>query len=427
MLKQYRRRFIAATTGLVGAALLVMFIALGVTMYRNVYTELRNTMSMVLRPWNEAGDGFQSLRPSDRPDPPERPDGTPPRHDQTDRITDEAIVTVFYNKASGEISVLSDTTLDDDGAQLAAAIERITTLANDFGTLNDEGLIYCREGQDAFCKIALTDVSYARTRILNRLLTLAALFVASLALVFLISLLLAKRAARPMEDAIRMERQFVADISHDLKTPITVILANNSILKLNPDAKVSEQEQWLESTDTAAKNMMTLVNEMLTLSALESTERKAEKTAVDLSEAAEKSVLQMESLTYDRGVILESDIDPGITILANREYTERICNGLIENAIKYEPVGGRVTVTLKRNRKTATLTVRNSGSVIAEEDLPHIFERFYRGDKARTSQDGHGLGLPIIRQMAESFGAEIRAVSSPEDGTAFLVTVSIVD
>ncbi|MBS7263442.1 MAG: HAMP domain-containing histidine kinase [Eubacteriales bacterium] len=427
MLKQYRRRFIAATTGLVGAALLVMFIALGVTMYRNVYTELRNTMSMVLRPWNEAGDGFQSLRPSDRPDPPERPDGTPPRHGQTDRITDEAIVTVFYNKASGEISVLSDTTLDDDGAQLAAAIERITTLANDFGTLNDEGLIYCREGQDAFCKIALTDVSYARTRILNRLLTLAALFVASLALVFLISLLLAKRAARPMEDAIRMERQFVADISHDLKTPITVILANNSILKLNPDAKVSEQEQWLESTDTAAKNMMTLVNEMLTLSALESTERKAEKTAVDLSEAAEKSVLQMESLTYDRGVILESDIDPGITILANREYTERICNGLIENAIKYEPVGGRVTVTLKRNRKTATLTVRNSGSVIAEEDLPHIFERFYRGDKARTSQDGHGLGLPIIRQMAESFGAEIRAVSSPEDGTAFLVTVSIVD
>ena len=174
-----------------------------------------------------------------------------------------------------------------------------------------------------------------------------------------------------------MERQFVQDISHDLKTPVTVVLANNSILRSNPDATVAEQQQWIDSTDEAAKNMMELVNEMLTLASLEAAEKKsaeagtAELHPVDLTNSAQKCILQMESVAYDRGVELTTDIGEGITALGD-----------------------------------------------TAEDLPHIFERFYRGDKAR-SEKGHGLGLPILKSTAELMGAELSASSSKENGTVF--------
>ena len=238
-------------------------------------------------------------------------------------------------------------------------------------------------------------------------------------LFFLISLWLSGLAAKPMEKAVEMERQFVADISHDLKTPITVVLANNSILRSSPEATVAEEMPWVESTDLAAKNMMTLVNEMLTLSSLESVERTVKKERVDLSSVTEKSVLQMESVAYDRGVTVESEVDPGAVLVADPDHVARIVDGLLENALKYEPDGGSVLLTLKRSRKKATLAVRNKSSFISKEDLPHVFERFYRGDKARADRKGFGLGLPIIRQMVLLSGGDLTVESDRETGTVF--------
>ena len=126
----------------------------------------------------------------------------------------------------------------------------------------------------------------------------------------------------------------------------------------------------------------------------------------------------MESVAYDRGVELASAIGEGITVLSDHASVEKIMSGLIENALKYEPDGGRVEVELSKVRKKARFTVRNLGSLIDEEDLPHIFERFYRGDKAR-SEKGHGLGLPILKRTAELAGAELTVTSSKESGTVF--------
>jgi len=213
----------------------------------------------------------------------------------------------------------------------------------------------------------------------------------------------------------------VADISHDLKTPVTVVMANSSILKSNRDSTVEEQLQWVESTEDAARNMMGLVDEMLTLSSLESAGRTVEKEAVSISSAAEKCVLQMESLAFEKGVELVSQIPENVEVLADRDHVQRIVSGLIDNALKYEPSGGRVDVELSEEKKKAVLSVKNRGSYIAREDLPHIFERFYRADKARSDKKGYGLGLPIINKMAELSGAKIFAKSSEEEGTEFTV------
>ena len=320
--------------------------------------------------------------------------------------------------------MLLNSELNADAETIHAAVREIVTLKENYGTLRKYNLIYryeCLNGSNY--KIALADTSFILSRTANNALILLGVFAASMLLFYFVSRYLSKIAVKPMEEAVEMERQFVADISHDLKTPVTVVLANNSILRENADSTVSEQLQWVDSTDAAAKNMMELVNSMLELSSLESV-KAPEKQPVELSQAAEKCILQLESLAYDKGVALEADIPEGITVLGEATLIEQIIGGLIDNAIKYEPEGGRVDITLVRSRKKAHLTVHNQGSFIAESDLAHIFERFYRGDKART-EGGHGLGLPILKKRAELIGADIAVKSSEAGGTSFTAVFEI--
>ena len=294
---------------------------------------------------------------------------------------------------------------------------------NEFdATLVKKILSESKEGKDV--KIAIVPGSYMTGRVLKNTGLLLLVFVLSTGLFLIISIYLSKVAARPMERAVDMERQFVADISHDLKTPITVVLANNSILKSNPELTVREQSQWIDSTDEAAKNMMGMVNEMLTLSSLENAGRKTELYDTDLSACVEKSALQLESVAYERGITLEEMVEAGVHATTSLEFAERICTGLLDNALKYEPEGGTVTVSLRTEKRKAVLEVVNSGSRIPDDDLPHIFERFYRGDKSRGQSKGHGLGLPIIKRMTELSGASITAKSG-ENGTVFSVSFEL--
>ena len=442
-MSDYRRRFVLYTMLLIGVVLIIAFAALAIYMYRSQLSELEKTMSLVVEPLDmPSGPGNRPQQGDDRPPSPggdggehgEPPDGEPPEGDRPGRrASDEGILTVFYNAVTDEISMISSRlTIDEDTVR--SAVEAIVANGGGFGRLKEQRLFYRCEnnlqggGGNSVYKIALADASYITSRTVRSLLLLAAVFAAVMGLLFAVSLRLSKLAAKPMEDAMRMERQFVQDLSHDLKTPVTVVLANNSILRSNPEARVGEQEQWIASTDSACRDMMELVNSMLTLSQLDSdSEKRSQSRAaaplspVDLSEAAEKCVLQMESVAYDRGVTLESDIPAGLLARTTEQGAEKIASGLIENALKYEPDGGKVAVSLKRspkNRRRLLLTVQNFGSFIEPEDLPHIFERFYRGDKARSEQ-GHGLGLPILKRTAELAGAELTVSSSRENGTVF--------
>ena len=147
---------------------------------------------------------------------------------------------------------------------------------------------------------------------------------------------------------------------------------------------------------------MNMVSEMLTLSSLESISKEIEYSCVNLSSAAEKCVLQMESVAYERRITINEQIEENAVVWATQDYVDRICSGLIENALKYEPDGGEIDVIVKAEKKHSILSVTNIGSTIDREDLPHVFERFYRGDKTRRMKTGHGLGLPIINQIVES-------------------------
>ena len=421
MLSTYRRRFVAITMALIALVLLLALVMQGIFVYREEYQDMQRTMRSVLEPWHMMGDGF---RPESLDKLPAQPEGERPPMKDPDRRNAIGIATVFYDAETDEVTVMPGTQSFDEEA-LARAARSAAQCSESFGRLA-EGWYYLKEGGGSSLKIALAEPAYLRDQVLRIVVMLAGIYVLALGVLYFISRHLSRLAAQPMEQAMEMERQFVADISHDLKTPITVVLANDAILRSNPEATAGEQMQWIDSTDAAARSMMELVEQMLTLSSLESTNRAVEKKPVNLSACVEKSVLQLESVAYDRGVTVESDIAEGISVSATEDYCMRILSGLIENALKYEPDGGTVQVRLVRERKRALLTVRNGGSVIAPEALPHVFERFYRGDKARTGSGGHGLGLPIGKGVCDLIGAQIRVDSSESAGTAFTVSFETI-
>ena len=430
-MKQYRRRFIQFNMLLVSFILLVIFVVLSVVTWHNQYRELEHTMHQVLMP---LGMQTQTDRPDRKPDgddsnaqPPALPapddfqkdpqtQGEPTRL----RLDRTNLVTALYDSETDTVQIISGGD-DTDADGITAAVRQIAAESKDFGRLKGAGLFFCRESRNHEMRVALADTGYLTARMARTLGGLALALLAALGLFFAVSVALSRRAAKPMEDALEMERQFVADVSHDLKTPITVILADNAIMEQNPESTVAQQMQWLESSDEAARNMRAMVDQMLSLAALEQGQKKPVLTGVNLSAAAEKSVLQLESVAFERGVLLESDIPEEVFVAATTEYAARICSSLLENALKYEPAGGSVTLKLEKGKKKTHLTVRNAGSFIDPQDLPHIFERFYRADKTRGETQGHGLGLPILKKITELCGATITAESSERAGTTFTV------
>ena len=137
-------------------------------------------------------------------------------------------------------------------------------------------------------------------------------------------------------------------------------------------------------------------------------------------------MLQFESVAFERGVKLESQVEPGIELRGNEQRLRRLAGTLIDNACKYVDDGGAVDVLLLRSGKQAKLAVRNTGAPISPEDLPHVFDRFYRADKARTGgAGGHGLGLAIARAIAEEHGGTLTVASTQAEGTVFTATLPL--
>ena len=405
----YRKRFVQFNMLLIGIVLAVMVAVIAGYMTRDYYTGLRETMEQVVAPLR-----FFSLPPEGRP---EKPEFQEPPED----IQRKDILTVFYSQEDDSYTLLSNSEVFSQ-EELPSLLHTIVSQEKNFGILYSQDAIYYRSGKTPY-KIAIASTDYIVHSVVNLVLVLLAVWVGAMLLFLLISIRLSAVAARPMEEAMQREKQFVADASHDLKTPLSVILANNSILMENPENKVGDLRRWLDSTQEAAKRMQKLIAEMLTLADVERQDVPLVREEVDLANIAMKADLELESVAFEKNVTLEDDLPDRCMVTGNADYLLRIVMSLLENALKYEPSGGRVSIHLTQSKKKTVLSVCNQGSRIADEDLPHVFDRFYRSDKSRTNSAGSfGLGLAITKEMVERLGGTISVTSSQEEGTVFSVT-----
>ena len=241
---------------------------------------------------------------------------------------------------------------------------------------------------------------------------------------FLFSLFLARIALRPVEDSWKKQKQFVADASHELKTPLSVILANTDILASHKDETVESQMKWVENTRAEAVRMAELVNQLLFL-AKNDDGLKVQMQEVNFSNCVEGIVLGYDAVFYEKQHKFSYEVTPDVWVVGNEGQLKQLVTILLDNANKYSKGEGNITLRLQNNGKHCTLTVANDSEQLSEEQLSHLFDRFYTVDNSRNKNNGgNGLGLNIAQVICQTHNGSIR-VSCENGRTAFDVTLPL--
>lgn len=324
---------------------------------------------------------------------------------------------------NGHILSQYDTNTSLSSDTLSRAVEEALSSSRDNGILSDLELRFLRRVVPEGFKIAFSDLSYEissmRTMLINYTITLFLCIIAF----FFITLFLAKWALHPVEEAWTQQNQFVADASHELKTPLTVILANLNILLAHPDDTIRQQMKWIENTQAESARMKKLVDHLLFLAKSDASQIPVDFSSFNLSDAAWSCLLPFESIAFEKKITIVEDIAPDLWLFGNEEQIKQLMIILLDNACKYTCANGTVQFHLSEEQNKILLTVQNSGDPIAPKDLEHIFERFYRSDKSRAHKNGgYGLGLSIAQSIVQKHHGKIRATSNAAEGTVFYVT-----
>ena len=273
---------------------------------------------------------------------------------------------------------------------------------------------------------AIFDYTTQKTTIDALLLTLIILYALCLLFAAGCSWLLSEKIVSPVKDAMDKQKELIANASHELKTPLTILSTNLDIVTNNPEKTVAENEKWLSVSNTQISKMNELILEMLELSRLDAKDGEISETS-DLSSIVEGAVLSFEASCYEKNIELTNEITPNLHTVGARMQLEKAVSTILDNAVKYTPHGGKISATLVKKLHYAELTVRNTGEGIAPENIDRIFDRFYKADTARTetSAKSFGLGLSIAKSIAEHSGGDIICRSEVGKYTEFVITLPI--
>jgi signal transduction histidine kinase len=234
-----------------------------------------------------------------------------------------------------------------------------------------------------------------------------------------LSWLLASRTLRPIKAAVEAEQEFYANAAHDLRTPLAVMRSEAEVA-LRAGTVIGDARQVIESSLEEIARMSTMVEQMLDLarSGSPGAPRLQPMGPVDLSEIARALTAKLARRADSRGISLVTKAGSAARINGNSFALERAVYNVLENALAYTPAGGAITVTVRKAAGHVILSVADTGIGIDREDLPHITEPFYRGDRARGTQSGGaGLGLTIVRTTMDEHRGSLQAESAPEGGT----------
>lgn len=427
MLGRLKRQFVLITVALTGAVLVAV---LGSTLWTTWSTQ-HGIIEEALDRGLEDDLDYLPRMGEDRAPRGEGGDG-----DDMGRRVRNMVALAVDVTSSGVIVKSSKAPVIINSSVLSEVVKTALASPEDSGDIPDLHIAWKRrlyyvdyeDEYDVMARVVIVDTTALDSAFREQVRSSAFITAGALVALFAISWLLASLALKPVAAAWEQQRRFVADASHELKTPLAVILANSEIL--SRDATLApETRRWVDSTLDEANHMKGLVNELLELARADESARGEATTAlhkedVDLSDMVEASALEFDALAFERGCTIDAQVENGIHVHGDREWLVRLTKILIDNACKYADEGTEVTVSLTKAKGHAVLTVTNFGAVIDPEDLPHLFDRFYRSDKVRTrGAGGFGLGLAIAKGIVEAHGGKITATSDVTNGTRFVVTL----
>lgn len=410
MIRSLRWKFVAINMSLVALVLMIVFATIVVSSYNEQRRGSEDALHAAMRldiytpsPKFEVGGG-------------------------RGKKTHESFLPVFtvLVDAQGNIQAQLDGHVSIDSEILIQAVEQAMAQQEASGVLPDVQLRYLYEQHGSYTKIAFVDLAHEADAIRHLVSILLLVGAGGLIAFFAISLFLSAWALRPVARAWEVQRAFIADASHELKTPLTVMMANLALVSAHPRDTVESQAQWIENSRLEAVRMKQLVEQMLFLAKADADHVPTARLPFSLTDVVWNAALSFEPVAYERGVSLNSQIAPDVTMLGDEAQIRQLVAILLDNACKYVEDKGAIECNLIVSQERAKLTVHNSGTQVPQAQLSRVFERFYRADSARArTEGGYGLGLSIAERIVAEHHGRIAANSEPEQGTTFTVLLPL--
>ena len=273
-------------------------------------------------------------------------------------------------------------------------------------------------------QIRFVDVTEAKKSLIILRNTLLLMGSVLLAAFYIMSVYFSNRAIKPMKETWENQQRFIADASHELKTPLSIISANLDVLYANKDETIASQLKWIDYASKGVKRMSGLVQSMLALSKAETENTLLNKSAVNIGNILNNTVSLFQITADDKNITIERHIPAEVTAFTYPALIEQCIHILIDNAVRYTPRNGTINILLDKTKSIVLLKIENSGRGISEYDLPKIFDRFFRSDTSRTD-GGHGLGLSIAKTGIEKLGGSIEVISIENKKTIFTVKIPV--
>lgn len=399
MFDKLKKKFILINMSLLTMVFVLIFgtiyIATSISMERDLEHELKNTISNPRKP----GPNFPMMSSS---------------------------IMIELDSDNNIAKVSSYMEIDDDILQ--ETIYTIIKNENSLDKIKIEGSSYgyLKEYTPKGLRIALMSREPQISVLNNLLKVFMGIGSISLILLLFISIYLTNKTIKPIKESFEKQKEFIANASHELKTPLTIIRTNTSLVLSNSRETVESQSKWLNYINNQIERMAKLIDEMLSLAKLDTGKELEEFTIFDISKLINNVLLTFEAVIFENNIELSSNIDEEINIKGDRENIKKVFIILLDNAIKYTNKSGKIDVELSKDKNKVKLKIKNTGEGIKKEDLDKIFERFYRVDTSRARDTGgYGLGLSIAKSIVESHNGKIYAESNIGKDTTFTIEFTI--
>ena len=402
MIRKLRYQFMAIMMSLVAVILLAVFAAL---FYANEKSSARNAeLAMQQELLSKLGKERFRMPPGMKMNDIE---GSPMH----------MFPSVIVKMDGGEVTQVHSREMEVDENTLDTWIEyaKEHADADGYGDLESENIRFYIKEFDDKTNLVFMDFSFEKSQRRNFFLWCLFGFLASCLAFFILSWFLSGWVVRPVKETWEMQNRFIADASHELKTPLTVMIADTNILLSHKDNRVEEQKRWIESIRDEALSMKKLVEDMLFLAKSDAERNVTAEEEFDVSDVVTDKVLEFEAVAYEKQVKLHDDIEPDLRMTGDKDEFARLAAVLLDNAVKYaEPAGDgkkQVRVSLKKEGRKLCFSVSNTCTSLSEETIRHAFDRFYRGDATRNRSDGsYGLGLSIAAEIVREMNGKIECV-----------------
>ena len=432
MIKKLRKKFIRIT---MLSVVLVMVLLTGVLNAGNIISvnnDLKTTLVMI----SENPEMFR--RPGEKPgDVPKGAEdffipsetwAAPSEKDRRDEKWDFSGDKGPFNKETPYSVRFFTLSYDESGSLLQSNLNNIAAVGeNDvdtylsaafkrgegFGICNGYKYYVYKSGEGTYTAIFLS--AFREFRSCRNVLFVSVIAAAlCIILVYILVILLSRKAIDPVVRNVEKQKQFITDASHELKTPLTVINTSLSVLEM----EVGEQK-WIDKAKGQTEKMGALVNSLVTLFRMDEEEPPMTISDMNISEAVKETVESFRETAEQKGYILKADIEEGLTYKGDEYMIRQLVSIFAENAVKYTAPGGTINFSLSKDRKGIKITESNPCTDLDAAELDSLFDRFYRSDKARTSGNGFGVGLSIAKAITEAHKGEISAISPEKDVILF--------